>query len=163
MSPRRALLSPPLAAALALAAVVARAAPADDPVLARVAAVVRERCPEAGVELDGRRLVARQDTMTFTLHRADMRGRYAAEPSREEGPNATGFLLTIERADGDGRGFQAVVPQTLDGPYFPTFIDRAATSDGKGVYLVTFSFGRQLDPGLSAAIRSVLPASRPSR
>ena len=146
---------------LALAATAALAAlPADDGVVRKVAETIRTRCPGARVESTDRGLIARYRTMTFTIHPGNHTGEFGEQTRREEGPNFRGFLLRVERMEGDPRAWELVVPQMVDGPYYPTFFDRPPTADGKGFYAISFSWGRGVDPELKAAIVAALPRTR---
>ncbi len=85
-----------------------------------------------------------------------MTGEISSETQQREGPNFQGFLLTVNVEKGRYEG-QAVIPQELRGPYFPTFIDGPATEDGKNHYWITFSYGGRLDPKLKQAVFAALP------
>jgi hypothetical protein len=52
---------------------------------------------------------------------------------------------------------QAMVPQELHGPYYPTFINAPPTEDGGNHYWISFSYGSRLGPGLKQAIFDALP------
>jgi hypothetical protein len=49
---------------------------------------------------------------------------------QQEGPNWKGFLLRVELHEGKYAG-AAVIPQTLQGPYFQTFIDGPNVEGGR--------------------------------
>ena len=55
---------------------------------------------------------------------------------------------------------QAHFPQTYREPYWETFLDRPLTADGKGHYVINFSYGSRLDPKFKKALLELLPASR---
>ena len=145
-----------------LALPVAVAAPgADHPLLPdRLLPLVRKHFPDAQVTRDDGGLTAKHGTMLFTVHRELMTGEILEKTHQVEGPNFRGFLLTVSRRNGKYDG-QAIVPQTLREPYWRTFIDAPATEDGKGHYVVHFSYGSRLDPEFTKALFEVLPKSSP--
>ena len=97
--------------------------------------------------------------MMFTVHGRSMTGEVSRETYEEEGPNYKGFLLRVSLHEGVYSG-QAAVPQTLQGPYYPTFIDAAATPDGKKYHSVSFSYGSRLEPKLKQAIMDTIPKTK---
>ena len=88
-----------------------------------------------------------------------MTGEFSPKTYQQEGPNFRGFLLTVTVQKGRYEG-QAVVPQELHGPYFPTYISAPMTEDGKNHYWITFSYGGRLDPKLKQAIFAALPGGK---
>ena len=95
----------------------------------------------------------------FTLHSKSKTGEVYPETYQQEGPNFKGFILRVEVLDGKYEG-AAVMPQTLQGPYFPTFIDAPSVEKDKQHYEVRFSYGSRLDPDLKKAIFEVIPKTR---
>ena len=51
----------------------------------------------------------------------------------------------------------ALVPQELQGPYFPTFLNAPPTENGQNHYQIHFAYGSRLDPKLKAALLEALP------
>jgi hypothetical protein len=49
------------------------------------------------------------------------------------------------------------VPQTLREPYWQTYIDRPATEDGQGHYVINFSYGSRLDQAFMKDLFEALP------
>ena len=94
--------------------------------------------------------------MIYTVHSVSKIGKVSETPHQEEGPNFQGFMLSVSLEQGEYVG-AAKVPQTLQGPYFPTFIDAVAIEDAKSHYLVHFCYGSRLDPELKKAIFEALP------
>jgi hypothetical protein len=130
-----------------------------DALVEKLTAAIRRHVPEAQVEATDKAFTAKHGTMAFTIHDRSKTGEVYAATRQEEGPNFRGFMLTVSREPGEYRG-AAVTPQTLQGPYFPTYIDSPAIEDGKGHYWIRFSFGSRLDPKLQQAIFEALPKSR---
>lgn len=139
--------------------VVSRAGDPTDDVIRVLAETLRRQCPEAKIDVTDNGMVAKQGTMMFTLHGRYMTGEIRSQTHQEEGPNFKGFLLKISLHEGDYDG-QAVVPQTLHGPYFPIFIDAPMTADGKRHYWVSFSYGSRLDEELKKAILGAIPRTK---
>ena len=143
--------------------VVAQTAGAGEPppeaVVERLSAEIRRLCPEARISVDGEKFVARHGTMTFTLHNRSKTGEISPETHQAEGPNYRGFILTIAREPGPYQG-AAEIPQTLDEPYFSTFINAVPTADGRGHLRIGLSYGRQIDEQLKQALLAALPTSK---
>jgi len=125
----------------------------------KLTAVIQEHCPDAAIVTTNGVFTAKHGTMMFTEHGRSMTGEFSERTHQREGPNFKGFLLTITVRLGDYEG-QAVVPQELHGPYFPTYINAPVTQDGKNHYWVTFSYGNQLDPKLKQAVFDALPGAK---
>lgn len=138
--------------------------PTDDPMaklIPAVRGVVEAHFPEASVEVrDDGVMIARHDTMTFTVHPIMRDGKILPRTEQIEGPTHLGFLLTISVADGQYNG-PAVVPQILRYPYWQTFIDRPPTPDGDGHYGINFSFGSRLNRDFVSDLHAVLPDTPP--
>lgn len=128
-------------------------------VVKKLTAVIREHCPDAAIDATNNVFVAKYGTMMFTLHTRFMTGEVSRETRLQEGPNFKGFILTVGVEKGRYEG-QAVVPQELHGPYFPTYINGPATEDGKNHYWITFSFGSRCDPKLKQAVFAALPGGK---
>ncbi len=131
--------------------------PPDD-LVETLRVIILEHCPAATIATD-ELYTAKNGTMMFTLHGAAMTGEVSPKTHQTEGPNFKGFLLKIGVEQGHYNG-QAVVPQVSQGPYFPTYIDCPATTDGKDHYWINFSYGSGLDPKLKQAILAALPGGK---
>lgn len=147
------------ALALAVAGSGSTPQPPPDDLIRRLTDAIRAHCPNATIEVTKEGLIAKHDTMLYTVHRRSKGGMVSPETYQEEGPNADGFLLRVALHDGRYQG-AAVVPQTLNAPYFLTYIDAPAASRPDTHYFVTFSYGSQLDPKLKAAIMRTIPQTR---
>src|SRR5687768_7904729 len=86
-------------------------------------------------------------------------GEVYEQTYQEEGPNWKGFILRVELREGKYAG-AAVIPQTLQQPYFQTFIDGPNVDGADKHYFVTFSHGSRLDPKLKNAIMEAIPRTR---
>jgi hypothetical protein len=135
------------------------AGPPPDEVVQKLTETIRKHCPEAKIEVTEKGFVAKSGTMMFTLHSKSKTGEVYPETYQQEGPNFKGFILRIEVLDGKYEG-AAVIPQTLQGPYFPTFIDAPSVEKEKQHYEVRFSCGSRLDPDLKKGIFEVIPKTR---
>jgi hypothetical protein len=137
----------------------ASAAQLPDDLLKKLSAAIRECCPDAQIEVNHEVFTAKRGTMTFTLHSVSKTGEVYPQTHQQEGPNFKGFILTVSLREGPYLG-AATTPQTLQGPYFPTFIDAPATADGKGHFWVTFSYGKGIDEEVRSAILGAIPKTR---
>jgi hypothetical protein len=115
--------------------------------------------PDAEFKREDNSFIAKHGTMIYTLHSRAKTGAVSENTYQKEGPNYKGFLLTVTWQHG-APVTQAQTPQTLEGPYFPTFINDPATEDGRNHYWVAFSYGKRLDLELKAAILEALPKAR---
>ena len=118
-----------------------------------------KHCPDAKIEVTRNTFLAKHGTMEFSVHGRSMTGEISQKTHQAEGPNYKGFMLRVSLHDGKYRG-QVGVPQTINGPYFPTFIDAPVTADGKQHYSVGFSYGSRLDPKLKQALLDVIPKTK---
>jgi hypothetical protein len=125
----------------------------------KLSTTIREHCPDALIEISESGFSAKHGTMMFTVHGKSKTGEVFPQTYQEEGPNFKGFLLRVSLKEGAYEG-AAVVPQTLRGPYYPTFIDAPRTENGVHHYWVRFSFGSRLDPKLRDAILNVIPKTQ---
>ena len=130
--------------------------PPPDELVKKLTAVIREHCPDAAIETTNGVFVAKHGTMMFTLHGGSKTGEFSPKTHEREGPNFKGFRLTVTVEKGRYGG-AAVVPQELQGPYFPTYISAPGTEDGENHYWIMFSYGSRLDPKLKQAIFAALP------
>jgi hypothetical protein len=106
---------------------------------------------------------AKHGTMTFTIHRRWKTGEILEQTDQTEGPNFEGFILALSVQEGKYEG-QAVVPQTLGTPYWQTYIDRPATEDGQGHYVINFSYGSRLNKEFMKELFEALPKTiRPKK
>lgn len=136
------------------------AAPAKQTELVdRIGQLVTAHFPDAVVSQDNGTFSAKHGTMVFTIHRHSMTGEIWKETDQVEGPNFKGFMISISVRDGKYEG-QAVVPQSLNRRYWQTYIDSPSTEDGKGHYVISFSYGSRLDNDFKKAVFEALPKSR---
>jgi hypothetical protein len=142
--------------AFAVAAGNALAEPPPDELVQKLTKVIRTHCPEAKIEVTKQEFIAKFETMMFTLHRRNKAGEVFPDTYQEEGPNWKGFMLRITLHDGKYQG-AAVVPQTLQQPYFSTYIDASAAEQKDKHYFVAFSYGSRLDENLKKAIFEAIP------
>lgn len=140
--------------AVLVSANLSQAAPPPDELVKKLTEAVRKHCPDATIETTEEGFVAKSDTMKFTVHARSKSGEIFPKTHEEEGPNFKGFVLHVSLNDGKYMG-AAAAPQTFQGPYYPT--EFSAPAAGAKHYLVHFSYGSRLDPGLKKAILGVLP------
>lgn len=131
----------------------------DAELIEKLTGVITNLCPDAVIEVDEHRFSAKHDTMVYTIHSRSKTGEVYQQTYEQEGPGFRGFILTVALNDGKYEG-AAMVPQTLQGPYFPTFIDAPSTGDGERHYQVHFSYGPRLDPELKKAILKAIPRTK---
>jgi len=125
----------------------------------KLRATIQDCCPDAQIQISNQTFTAKNGTMNFTLHSISKTGEIFPQTYQTEGPNFKGFILTVSWRDGRYLG-AAMVPQTLQGPYFPTFIDAPPAENGKGHYWVRFSYGHGFDEKARSAIFNALPKTR---
>jgi len=135
------------------------ATPPPENVFKKLTETIRKHCPGATMEVTEKGFKAKHGTIVYTLHAQSKTGEVYAQTYQQEGPNYKGFILTISLHDGKYEG-AAMVPQTLQGPYFPTFIDAVPVENGKKHYQIHFSYGNGLDRELMKAILDTIPRSR---
>ena len=97
----------------------------------------------------------------FTVHGRSKTGEISPRTYQVEGPNYRGYMLRVRLEKGKYLG-QAAVPQTIRGPYYPTFIDARNTKAKQGHHFVSFSFGSRLDPKIKKAIHEMITRLGPS-
>jgi hypothetical protein len=120
--------------------------------------IIHKHFPDAQFSRTNTEFVAKHGTMEFLVHGGNKTGEFAPQARREEGPNYRGFLLHIQVLD-DRFPMAAAVPQEIRYPYWTTFLDSAPLPDKKFHFLISFSYGSQLDPAFREAIRAALPSS----
>jgi len=135
------------------------AEPPSDELVQKLTEMIRKHCPEAKIEVTKQEFVAKSGTMMFTLHGRSKAGEVSPVTYQQEGPNFKGFMLRVSVNEGKYQG-AAVVPQTLQGPYFPTFIDAPPVEKENKHYWVGFSYGSRLDPDLKKAIFEAIPTTK---
>ena len=145
--------------AFSLTASVGRGEQPSKELVEKLTEVIRKQCPDAEFKLEDNAFTAKHRTMTYTLHSRAKTGAVSEQTYQKEGPNYKGFLLTVTWQHG-APVTPARTPQTLEGPYFPPFINDSATEDGQNHYRVSFSYGRRLDKSLKEAILEALPKAR---
>ncbi len=136
------------------------AAPPPGELVTKLTAVVREHCPDAKFEPTDQAFTAKHGTMEFTVHRIASTGEVMPATDQQEGPNIKGFLLVVSIENGQYGGPLAL-PQVLNGPYYPTYVDRPPAGDHEHYYSINFSYGSAIAPQLKHAILAALPRSKP--
>jgi len=135
------------------------AAPPPDDLILKLTKAIHNYCPEAVIVVNKQGLVVKDKTMIYTLHGQSKSGEFDPQTYQKEGPKFNGFILLISLYDGQYDG-AAKVPQTLHGPYFPTYIDAPKGDDGEKHYQIHFSYGSGLNPELKKAIFEIIPKSK---
>lgn len=135
------------------------AAPPPEALRQKLTQVIRKHRPEAQFEVTKDAFTAKTGTMMFTVHARSKSGEVFEKTYQEEGPNYKGFVLTVATYPGPYQG-AAVVPQTLQGPYFQTYLDATPTEKGDEHYLVHFAYGSRLDADLKKAIMDAIPRTQ---
>ncbi len=116
--------------------------------------------PKAVVSHADGKLSIKHGTMLFTVHGRSKTGEVYPETHQEEGPNFKGFILTLHVESGRYEG-AANIPQTINYPYWKTYIDRPMLPGGQQHYVINFAYGSRLDPKFMQAIFETLPNSWP--
>jgi len=135
------------------------AEPPEAEVVRTLTSAISNLCPKAHIETDRLIFSAKFSTMVYTMHSRLKTGEVSTQTYQQEGPGFEGFTLGVSLEDGKYAG-AADVPQTVQGPYFPTFLDAPATDGGKKHYLVQFSYGPRLNPAIKKAILDAIPKTR---
>lgn len=154
---RKTFLTIPLV--VQLTAAVGRCEQPSDELVERLTAVIREKRPDAEFKREENSFIASHQTMTYTLHSRYKNGAVSEKTYQQEGPNYKGFLLRVTWERGQ-EASQARTPQTLKGPYFPTYIDKVPAEDGRNSYRISFSYGSRIDEKLKSAILEALPKAQ---
>ena len=145
--------------AFSITALSVSAGQLPDDLVNKLSAAIHDLCPDAQVGVSNGVFTEKRSTMMFTLHSKSKTGEVFPQTYQQEGPNFKGFILTVSQQEGRYQG-AAMIPQTLQGPYFPTFIDAPATEDGNNHYWVTFSYGGRFDEKVRSAILDLLPRTK---
>jgi hypothetical protein len=146
-----------IAVLVAVNAGVAEAPP--DELVRKLTETIHKHCPDAKIEVTKEGFLAKFGTMMFTLHGRSKSGEVSRDTYSQEGPNFKGFILRVAVHEGKYQG-AAVVPQTLQEPYFATFIDAPAVEKENKHYVIGFSYGSRIDPDLKNAIFEAIPTTR---
>ncbi len=139
-----------------------QAAPPPEELRHKLTQTIRKHRPEAQLEVTKDAFTAKAGTMMYTVHSRSKTGEVYERTHQEEGPNFKGFVLSVAVYPGPYQG-AAAIPQTLQGPYFQTFLDATPTDKGDEHYLVHFSYGSRLDADLKRAIMDAIPRTQFSR
>lgn len=100
-------------------------------------------------------LTVRYRTRTFMVHGGSKRGAYTKEAREQEGPRYDGFLLRVHLQEA-GAVHQAMVPQTIRGPYWQTDLDvTVVPGTGKQLYWA-LAYGSSSDQGALQNVRAAL-------
>lgn len=126
---------------------------------AEIVPIIRRHFPAAEVTVGPGRLIAKHQTMQFTVHGVLKDGTIRPKPHQEEGPQADGFVLGINLQEGSYGG-AALVPQELRQPYWTTYFDAPSLEGGKHHFQIAFSYGSRLPREFQQEIRAVLPVTK---
>ena len=125
----------------------------------RFEATVADSLPESEFAFPeangGATLVMRSKTREYQVYPSDMTGRLGRELRPVEGPDDGGLMLTV-RVQEAGEINQAVVPQTLQRPYWFTWLNVIPAPGGEKQFFVALSYRRTTDEELVTQIREML-------
>ncbi|MDH5444385.1 MAG: hypothetical protein OEY52_02445 [Gammaproteobacteria bacterium] len=87
--------------------------------------------------------IAKSRTMLFLIPGKYRTGAPTGKFYQQEGPTAHGIILTIEEGTGQPMS-SAIVPQTIKGLYWNTYINAYPIHHGKSYYWIKFSYGSKM-------------------
>lgn len=99
-------------------------------------------------------LVVKYKTRKFMMHFSNMTGEFSPDACETEGPSYRGFLLEISLQKA-GTVNQAIVPQTLQRPYWKTFLNITPIKNSDKQVYWGLSFGSRTDNQLIKQIQKV--------
>lgn len=145
-------------AALLIATDEMRADPPAEELVEAVTAAITKHSPDAQFAVNRDGFTAKAETMMLTVHRRGKGGEIFPQTDQYEGPSHKGFMLHIASHSGPYQG-AAVTPQTLQEPYFQTYID-SPPAGKDGHYFIHLSYGSRLNPELKKAIFEAIPRTK---
>ena len=103
----------------------------------------------------GLTLLVRYRTQTFRVHSRSMTGEWSAEATDQTGPSYRGFILrvSLQRL---GEVNQATTPQTLQEPYWRTYLDVTPVAGTSWQIYWSLSYGSRIDEPLLALLKKTL-------
>jgi hypothetical protein len=111
--------------------------------------------PKVKVEYRGNSLIATYLPQSFKIHGRNKSGEIDAEAHEEIGPSFKGFVLKVHLQP-KGTVNQAITPQTIQTPYWPTDLDvTTIASTDKQIYW-GLSYGSRTEKELLDKIRAKL-------
>lgn len=118
--------------------------------------IFERHAPDAVVEVEARTLVARSQTRTFMVHERNMRGELSTKSVERLGPDDRGFLLEVTLVMAySGQGFG---PQTLNGPYWQTFVNAYPLAGRDEHALLSLAFGARTEKTFLEQLREKVAA-----
>lgn len=103
----------------------------------------------------GRSLIVRYQTRRYMIYPRNKAGRLGRELVDEEGPGDEGFLLRVH-VQAKGEQNQAVVPQTLQTPYWKTYLNVYPIEDSDHQIYIALSYRGLTDKRLIRRIQRVI-------
>lgn len=91
----------------------------------------------------------------FLVHNGSMTGEWSTNVVEEVGPRLTGFVLRI-KVEGLGEVNQAVTPQTLQEPYWRTFLDLTPIAGTTNQIYWALSFTGRTDQKMLTKVKQAL-------
>lgn len=128
--------------------------PIDHECKARLQTIIRKYHPDANIEEENDRLVYRFHTQTFKMHTIHKTGHISEKAHDEEGPNVDGILVTVTLREGKYEG-PLETPQTLNRPYWRTFVNAYSVPGPKYLWL-SVSYGSRTDKKLIEELKTCL-------
>ena len=139
--------------AAAMALTMAGVASADEsPDLKQVAIALRPVLEKLDIKADisypsgTTSLVVSYRSQLYKIHGRSMNGEISPDAHDETGPSFKGFVLRVHLQD-KGEVNQAVTPQTLQEPYWQTYLDVTPISGTQKQVYWALSFGSRTDTG----------------
>jgi hypothetical protein len=100
-------------------------------------------------------LVVSYRTQLYKIHGRSMTGEISPDAHDETGPSFKGFVLRVHLQD-KGEVNQACTPQTLQEPYWQTYLDVTPIGATEKQIYWALSFGSRTDTKLLAQLRKAL-------
>lgn len=133
-----------------------------DPVLtalqAQIERELHELEPMIGVDIPehyaGKSLILRYKTRKYMVYPGSKSGRLGRELEEKEGPDDEGILLRVH-VQAKGEVNQAVVPQTIDEPYWKTFLNVYPIKNAEKQIYVALSYRSRTDKDLISKLKSI--------
>ena len=128
---------------------------------AEIAKLVKAYYLEATIEENESEFIAKLNTLEYTLHSVYKTGEISERTFNIEGPNYKGFKLKLTFVPTGPYMGQLVVPQTVNGPYFPTFVN-AINLETKEYIHISFAYGKGIDPGFKNSLFEIILPKQPN-